>query len=108
MINRHQSIELNNKSDTQSDSKSETKAETKTETKCIGSESASETDFGSKWSRIWCRTRMAHLKTMSAAAPGVEVDPALEAAIAGGLKGSPKDRHRSAEAFRSALAAPLR
>lgn len=45
---------------------------------------------------------------MSAAAPGVEVDPALEAAIAGGLKGSPKDRHRSAEAFRRALAAPLR
>ncbi len=45
---------------------------------------------------------------MSAAAPGVEVDSALEAAIAGGLKGSPKDRHRSAEAFRSALAAPLR
>ncbi|MDG1050954.1 MAG: serine/threonine-protein kinase [Planctomycetota bacterium] len=42
---------------------------------------------------------------MSVAAPGVTVDPALEAAIAGGLKGSPKDRHASAKAFRSALAA---
>ena len=41
---RHQSIELNNKSDTQSESKSETKAETKAKTKCIGSQSASETD----------------------------------------------------------------
>ena len=41
---RHQSIELNNKSDTQSGSKSETKAETKAETKSIRSESASETD----------------------------------------------------------------
>ena len=41
---RHQSIELNNKSDTQSESKSETKAETKAETKCIGSESASDAD----------------------------------------------------------------
>ena len=41
---RHQSIELNNKADTQSESKSDTKAETKAETECIGSESASETD----------------------------------------------------------------
>ncbi|MGB0333318.1 MAG: serine/threonine protein kinase [Planctomycetota bacterium] len=42
---------------------------------------------------------------MSALAPGIEVDPGLEAAIAGGLCGSRQDRHRSAADFRSALAA---
>ena len=42
---------------------------------------------------------------MSTVAPDVEVDPALEAAIAGGLRGSRQDRHASAEAFRSALTA---
>jgi serine/threonine-protein kinase len=42
---------------------------------------------------------------MAALAPGIEVDHGLEAAIAGGLRGSRQDRHRSAADFRSALAA---
>ena len=40
---------------------------------------------------------------MATLAPDVPVPAALEAAIAGGLRGSRKDRHPSAEAFRSAL-----
>ena len=42
---------------------------------------------------------------MSALAPGIEVDPGLEAAIAGGLCGRRQDRHRSAADLPSPLAA---